>query len=447
MHRFRYIYLFLRWLLQVDLPAESRSDEDVAAEVERNFNWNFVVNVMDGATFWFGLSFISSTTIVPLFISKLTDSLLPIGLAAVIAQGSWFLPQLFTANWVERLARKKPVIVNLGLFTERLPMWLIVAAALVAGRSTRLALILFFAGYAAHGLGAGMVATAWQDLLAKCFPVEKRGRLLGLTMFVGAGTGVLGARLSGWLLETYPFPINFAYVLMIAAIGITVSWAFLALTREPVQAVNAPRQSTQEFWAGLPGIVRQDHNFRRFLAGRLLLAVGAMGTGFLAVAAVQRWQLPDSIAGKYTAALLIGQTGGNLTFGLLADRYGHKLSLELCALASFAAFLLAWLAPQPEWYYLVFALVGVTQGAIIVSGILVVMEFCAPGRRPTYTGLANTAVGVVSMAAPLLASGLASIDYGLLFGLSAVANLACFVVLRWWVQEPRWTVVDGFIGY
>src|SRR6185503_7594679 len=111
--------------------------------------------VLDGATFWFGLSFISSTTIVPLFISKLTDSLLPIGLAAVIAQGSWFLPQLFTANSVERLARKKPVVVNLGLFTERLPMWLIVVAALVAGRSPTLALVLFFVGYAAHGLGAG----------------------------------------------------------------------------------------------------------------------------------------------------------------------------------------------------------------------------------------------------------------------------------------------------
>ena len=65
--------------------------------------------------------------------------------------------------------------------------------------------------------------------------------MLGLTLFVGAGTGVLGASLSSWLLENYPFPLNFAYVLTIAAIGITVSWVFLALTREPVQAVDAPR--------------------------------------------------------------------------------------------------------------------------------------------------------------------------------------------------------------
>lgn len=443
MFLYRYFYSFMRWLLRADLPAEERTPDDVAAEVARNFNWNFVVNVLDGATFWFGISFISSTTIVPLFISRLTDSSLPVGLAQSIAQGSWFLPQLFTANIVERLARKKPVVVNLGLFLERLPMWIIVASALIAGRSPQLALVLFMVGYAWHGLGAGVIATAWQDLLAKCFPVERRGRMLGLTLFVGAATGVLGTKLSTWLLEAYPFPLNFTYVLTIAAVGITVSWFFLALTREPVQATAVPRKSTTQFLAGLPEIVRRDHNFRRFLTGRMLMSLGAMGTGFVILAGVERWQLPDQIAGVYTMALLVGQTAGNLTLGLLADRYGHKLSVELCALASFAAFVLAWLAPQPVWYYLAFALMGITQGGNIVSGILVVLEFCPSDRRPTYTGLANTAVGLVSIGAPLLGSRLADVDYGVLFGVCAAFNLAAFAVLRWWVREPRWAVVEA----
>jgi MFS family permease len=198
--------------------------------------------------------------------------------------------------------------------------------------------------------------------------------------------------------------------------------------------------------AGLPEIVRRDHNFRRFLTGRMLLSLGAMGTGFVILAGIERWELPDRIAGVYTTALLVGQTAGNLTFGLLADRYGHKLSLELCALSSAAAFVLAWLAPQPEWYYLVFALVGITQGAIIVSGILVVLEFSAPARRPTYAGLANTAVGLVSITAPLLGSRLADVDYGVLFAVCAAVNLASFAVLHWWVQEPRWAAVEETIG-
>ncbi len=425
------------WLLQTDRPAPSRSDEEIAAEVERNYHWNFAVNLLDGASFLFGLSFISGSTIVPLFIGKLTNSPLPIGLAAVIAQSGWFLPQLFTANTVERLARKKPVVINLGFFSERLPLWALVIVAMISKSMPALALALFLVCLTWFNLGAGVVATAWQDLIARCFPVDRRGRFMGTTMFFGTGTGVLGAVLSAWLLKTFPFPTNFGYIFVIAASSITLSWFFLALTREPVQAISAPRMDNRQFWTTLPDILRQDHNFRRFLMARLLFALGGMGTGFITIAAMKRWQVPDSTVGAYTAALLLGQTVGNLAFGWLADRFGHKLSLELGALASFLAFGLAWLAPSAELYYVVFGLLGISLSAIIVSGILVIMEFCEPQRRPTYTGLANTGVGLVGLVAPLLGAWLANINYNWLFALSAIVNLLTFVAMHWWVQEPR----------
>jgi MFS family permease len=433
-HRFHHA---LRWLVQADRPAPARTDAEIAAEVEKNYRWNFSVNLLDGATFWFGASFISSATIIPLFISKLTPSPFAIGLAAVIAQGSWFLPQLFTANAVERLARKKPVVVNLGFFLERVPMWALVLAALLAARWPLAALFLFFIGYAWHGLGAGIVATAWQDLLARCFPVQRRGRFFGTTMFIGAGTGTLAAALSAWLLQTYPFPVNFAYTFLGAAVFITLSWFFLALTREPAQPATIPRQSMRRYWADLPPLLRRDMNFRHFLAARLLLALAGMGTGFVTVAAVQRWNVADSTVGVYTAVLLIGQTAGNLLFGLMADRVGHKLVLEIGGVALFVAFVVAWVAPAPAWYYLVFALLGVNSSAIIISGILVVLEFSPTDKRPTYVGLTNTGVGVVSSLAPLLGAALAGLGYGWLFAVSAAIGVLAFGLMRWWVREPR----------
>src|SRR5262245_38349506 len=87
---------FLRRLLQLDRPVPLRTDSEVASEVEQNYRWNFTVNFMDGFIFWFGLNFISSSTIVPLFVSKLTESTLLIGLIAVIAQASWYLPQILS---------------------------------------------------------------------------------------------------------------------------------------------------------------------------------------------------------------------------------------------------------------------------------------------------------------------------------------------------------------
>ncbi len=430
-----------RWLLQLDRPVPARSDEEIAAEVAGNYRWNFTVNLLDGTAFWFGISFASATTILPLFVSKLTPNPLALGLLAVLAQSGWFLPQLFTANAVEQLPRKKPVAVNLAIFLEGMPVWLLVVAAVVAGQSPGWALLIFLIGYAWHSLGGGVIATAYQDLIARCFPVDRRGRVLGIQAVIGFGAGILGAAFSAWLLKTAPFPANFAYTFIIAATAIMVSFIFLGLTREPVQPVSTAPQSNRQFWAGLPDILRRDHNYRRFLAARLLMALGGMGVGFVTVAAVSRWQTPDSTVGVYTGVLLVGQTIGNLTLGWLADRYGHKLSLELAALASFLAFAMAWLAPSPAWYYAVFALLGFTEGGIMVSGMLIVMEFCEAGRRPTYVGLTNTAVGLISMAAPLLGAWLAGLSYNWLFALSTAANLAALAAMRWWVQEPRW--VDG----
>ena len=428
----------IRWLLRTDLPAPARTDDEIAAEVERNYRWNFTVNLLDTASFMFGLSFISATTIVPLFISKLTINPLPIGLAAVIFQSGWALPQLFTANIVERLARKKPVVVNLGFFLERLPMWLLVFSPMLALRSPTLALVFFLLVYAWFNLGAGMIATSWQDLVARCFPVDRRGRFMGTSMFVGTGLGAIGAVLSAWFLKTFPFPTDFVYIFIVAAIGISISWFFLSLAREPVQPTDLPRVSNRQFWSKLPDILRNDHNFRRFIVARSLLAMGGMGTGFLTVSAVQRWGVSDATVGVYTGVLLIGQTVGNLVFGFLADRFGHKLSLELGAVVSFFAFLMAWLAPSADWYYVVFALIGFAVGAMIISGMLVIMEFCAPQRRPTYAGLTNSSMGLVGIAAPLIGAWLAKMSYNWLFALSAFIYLLAFAALHWWVKEPRW---------
>ena len=426
-------------LLELDRTAEHRSDQEIEAEVQQNYRWNLTANLLDGAAFWFGLSLISSSTIVPLFISKLTPSQIPIGLAAVIAQGGWFLPQLFTARWTEGLSRVKPVSVNLGLIVERLPVWLLVVAAAVAAYSPGAALALFFVGYVLRSLGAGAVGPAWQELVARWCPVERRGRFMGTANFLGASAGAAGAALTTWLLNAREFPSSFVIVFAVAASAMTLSWFFLSLTREPVHPPIERRPTSREFRAGLPEILRRDKNFRHFLISRSLIALGGIGLGFLTVAAVRRWQVPDATVGLYTAVYWLGQTAGTLSLGFLADRRGHKLSLELGTLAAVCAYGIAWLAPAPEWYLVVFSLIGINSGALLGSGILIALEFSPPRRRPTYVGLTNTIVGVVNIVAPLLGTWLTSVSYSSAFAASAVAGLAGLVLMHWWVREPRWT--------
>jgi MFS family permease len=313
----------------------------------------------------------------------------------------------------------------------------------MAGSWPAAALAFFFVVYVWRGLGGGVVAPAWQDMLARCFPVRRRGRFLGTASFLGAAAAAAGAALSAWLLEGLPFSLNFAAVFGVSAAATTLSWFFLSQTREPAQPPSRRPAEREQLLARLPRVLRGDPNFRRFLAARWLLALGGMGTGFLTVAAIDRWQIPDATVGVFTAALWLGEALGYLCFGLLADRFGNKLSLELGAAALAAAFLLAWLAPAPEWYYAVFALVGINLSALLGSGLLVTMEFSAPEQRPAYIGIANSSVGLVNMAAPLAGAWLATVGYGPLFAISAAVSLVGLGALHWAVREPRWSAAPG----
>ena len=78
---------------------------------DRNLRHNFIVNTLDGGFFGLGVGFASFVTIIPLFVSQMTDSAILIGLIPAIHAMGWQLPQLLTVEHVTRLSRYKPMVV------------------------------------------------------------------------------------------------------------------------------------------------------------------------------------------------------------------------------------------------------------------------------------------------------------------------------------------------
>src|SRR5690606_6311594 len=156
---------------------------------------------------------------------------------------------------------------------------------------------------------------------------------------------------------------NFVFLFSIAAFAITLSWFFIAMVREPLQPAKRHAHASLPVWSRMMVILQRDVNFRAYLIARMVLILSAMGTGFVTVVSIERWQLPDGVVGVYTAILLLGQTVGNLLAGVIADRFGHKLPLVFGGICQTLAFGAAWLALSSEWTYAVFALLGLATGA------------------------------------------------------------------------------------
>jgi MFS family permease len=384
------------------------------------------------------MSFRAEHTILPLFIRQLTSSPIAIGLlSSIVATGS-LIPQLFTANFVQRTPIKKFISVKIGFFTERLPLICLVIAPWLATWSKTAGLYYGMFCIAWYVIGSGMTMVAWQDMIAKLFPTRTRGRFMGTTFSVGTGGGVLGTIGAAWALDNYPFPTNFMITFGFAAVFIVISWVFLAMTKEPPDPPNTSTSDKIIDWEKLVQVFKEDDNYRRYIYSAAITALGKMAVGFLTVYALKNWQIPNSMVGLYTTFLIGGQAAGNLVCGWLADRFGHKLSLEITILLNSASLVIAILAKSPQPFYVVFALQGIFLATSFLSGTNIIFEFCKPEVRPTYIGLSNTVIGIVAGLGPILGGLIAGwLNYTWLFGIAAVLSLIGFATLRFLVIEPR----------
>jgi len=416
---------------------------EAARVLTRSARRNFWMNVGDGATFAFGLSMVSRYTVLPLFVSRINSDPLLLGVLPALFAVGWLLPQLFTAPLVSSLPRRLPYILRVTI-SERLPFLLFGLVLVLWPHLPAWALLATcFGCYLVHTVSAGLAATAWQDMLARVVPAERWGRLFGITNALGGGLGVLGALVSGWALAQLPFPQNVGLLSLFCFGALIVSFVFLALVVEPAQPTQ-PRVPMGLYLRGLMPLLRRDAAFRSYLFSRSAIGLALTGHSFITASALLRFSVSDGLVGFFTAALLGSQALAHYLLGALADHWGHKQVLELSTAVGVASLLLAMVAPSPGWYIVVFVLVGISSAGYQLSGYTLAMAFSNEAERPTYIGLANTALAPVGILGPLVVAQLAAtLGYPALFATTALVGLGGLIWLHRAVPAPLRPAISG----
>ena len=418
-----------------DLP----SDPPVEPEVARPYRHNFIVNVMDQASWLFGASFVSVNAILPVYASHLTDSPFLIGLIPAFTDAGWFLPQLFLAPFTEKQPRKLPMVRVLGAL-ERLPYFILPLGVLwLNGLSKPLAIGVFILLMAWKSVGSGISATPWQELMAKIIPVARRGRFFGTSHVIGQLLGIGGSAVAVALLGWLPYPQNFAASFGVGAIGIGLSWFFFSQTKEaPSPPTPHASGSNRQYMGRLAKILKGDANYRAYLLCRWLWYFGGMATGFMAVYAVEHFHLSDATAGIYTGILYAAGVIGYAFWGPLGDRVGNKHVMVLSGALWLAALAMALLSSAPWGFYLVFALMGFGSAGGIIADLNITMELGPEDERPTYIGLTRTLTGPALLIAPLVGGWIAQEwTYPVLFITSLILAAGGLALLGWGVKDPR----------
>ncbi len=406
-------------------------------EVKRNHRWNFTTLLLDWFFFVVAISFASVNTILPVFARRLTSSSFLIGLVPALSALGLYLPQILTANFIEKLKRNKDFIM-LVTVGERVPWLILFLGVIFLPPQSPLMLPAFLLLYAVIAFSGGIATPAWQDMLAKLISVRRRGRFFGWSNFLAGGGGIAAAFLSVHLLNRFPYPRNFSLCFLFAFIFTSVSWIFLGLVREPTDSRKGKKSTLKDYLRRLPILLRKDKNFLSFLVSNALLSCSGMATAFFAVHAINKLALPDSQIGVFTLLLLSGQTVSSVIWGYLGDRKGYKMVMELGSVLTILSIILALFSSTVYLFYAVFFVFGWALSAQLISGMGLVLEFSKPETRPTYIASANTVRAPFMALSPLLGGFLADrISFPFVFVLTILVLLGGISYLALLVKEPR----------
>ena len=426
-----------------DRALRIRPEDNVPPGLAVNFKHNVFVNTFDQMFFSFSDSIWSISTIIPVFAATLTDSPFLIGLIPAVVSAGSFIPQLFVSGRISKMPKVLPFVLKLA-FLERVPLTFLPLLTLLIGNVTNQNiywLLLFLMIW--RGIGGGMAALPWQELNARVIPISHWARFIGLSRIFAQLTGLLGSLLSVYLLGKFPYPQNYAIGFAVAAIAFWFSYVSISRNREPEpETASEPKKEetpkAPATWTLMKKILKSDANFRRYLGSRSLAFLGNMASAFIAVYAINRFQLEDAYAAIFTALLLLSRILGYALWGALGDRIGPQ-KVVILSFATWGLGLVLAILSQSLWvFYAVFVAFGLYSSGLAMGDTMLVMELGDEKLRPTYMGMARTLTGVFLLLAPVLSGWLVqSFNYIVMFAVSFGFVVLSTIMMMTVKDRPR----------
>ncbi len=400
---------------------------------------NVLLHTIDGSLFLFGMSFISVSTVLPVFIQRIGGNAIAIGSVSVLWYLGLNMPQLLFIRFFHNKKKIKPAVLGTGLLYRFQFLILSAVCFLFLGNmdvsvSVPLMLFLIFVT-TTTGSTTGPV---WFHFFSKTTPVKLRGRLLALRWMLGSALGLIGGYLVSVILSSVLYPDNFALLFLLSFIFTMVSFYFLNGIEESSETPADSKQvSLKEVISQSKEILRKNKDFKNYLLADALILMSLTASSFYAVYAVTKFNLPTSYAGAFTIILMAGQLLGNFIFGYLADYFGHKINILILAASSAAASLCAVFANNILAFGTVFFFTGCTLALQGISRLALVVEMCNEPERPIYVSLLNTVTAPTILFGILGGFLITIIGYVPVFLIYTLISLAAIYWLHKKVNEPR----------
>lgn len=415
---------------------EETAEASFAVEVRASLRRNYIAHLCHGLLGQTGMRLINAPTFIPAYVFAISGSELAVGLARGLQYLGMFLSPVVGATMIEHRRRVVPVALWVGALMRVQILGMALCGLLLAPSASLIATCIFLGLF---GTFLGVQGVAFNFLVAKVIPVERRGVLMGLRNALSGLTAAVVAIYAGRVLVEHDVLGNgYAATFLLAFVLTSCGLVMIAFVREPdsprVRAVSRVSDRLRD----LPELLRSDREFTRYFLARALAVMGRMAVPFYWIYAQSRIELSGSRLGELTAAFVLAQSVGNLIWGAAADRRGFRVVfLAALGLWMLSALLLLRTTTYPG-LMLVFAGLGAGLGGFQMSAQSLVLEFGSRHNLPLRIAVANSASELVA-AFGAVAGGVLAMTVSLeaVFGVAVVSQAIALGIVVTSVRDPR----------
>ena len=330
-----------------------------------------------------------------------------------------------------RTGRYKQLVLLVGVLSRL--MWVVMLIAPWLLDDAGAVWLVLLAWVALSGVNA-LGNAAWTALSADLVPARLRGGYFASRNMVIHLVRLAAIPLAGQLIYAVGEPAGFQVGLGIAFVIGLVAVYYYSQIPEHSGKVAAARLGLRELFAGM----RELPTFVRFVVSHSTLSLGVMISGpFINVYMVEEAHFNVSVISLVATVSVLGTLVGMRIMGRLHDRLGIISTMKFGLLIPLIP--LAWLWVQHPWQaYLVEAMAALTWAGYNLGAFNLLLASTPDDHRPQYVAIYTTIISVVGAVGPLLGGWLLEvIDFGPVFGFSAVVRALGFVLFFVLVREPE----------
>ena len=355
---------------------------------QKFYKHNFFAFLWHGIFLYVANSFTQITTVQASLIFILTGSSFLSGLLFSANRIGSIMPQLLFVSWVEKSHTKKPFLIAAVLI--RGAALLAMAAVLYFAVDVKsnssifliflIMLVFFFAG--------GMGDISYFAVFSKTIDPKKRGKNFGYRFFFGGILGLGAGYLTKQILSgEISFPGNYALLYLLSGVALFVAYAGFSSVKEMPDSGKI----TQSIWYNHFKIMKDNHNFLRFIFVEILLSSIMILLPLYVIYAKQELNLSLSLIGLFVSAQIVGEIVAGPLWGKLGDRLNFRLVLVIIGFLSAITPILALYLPtiNPYLFVAVFFFIGMTFKGLSIGISNYLLEIAPKESVPSFVAVKN----------------------------------------------------------